>query len=162
MRTTFVLALVVAFCALLSVLVVQAEEGRLQVGQIKPTNRRAEETEEKSVKASLPKIQHPSNSNLVHRKRKKCTQIALFMGSGYKLQYSRASSFLIHRTSIDAVRSLRAEDVMTPSPLDAFKVAIAKFEKKPASRRLNSDEDEKEVIKKFTKAMEKMKKNGRA
>ncbi|KUF88918.1 hypothetical protein AM587_10011385 [Phytophthora nicotianae] len=64
--------------------------------------------------------------------------------------------------SIDAVRSLRAEDVMTPSPLDAFKVAIAKFEKKPASRRLNSDEDEKEVIKKFTKAMEKMKKNGRA
>ncbi|ETK71772.1 hypothetical protein L915_21039 [Phytophthora nicotianae] len=60
MRTTFVLALVVAFCALLSVLVVQAEEGRLQVGQIKPTNRRAEETEEKSVKASLPKIQHPS------------------------------------------------------------------------------------------------------
>ncbi|KAF4043033.1 hypothetical protein GN244_ATG04506 [Phytophthora infestans] len=35
--------------------------------------------------------------------------------------------------AITAERQLRAEDATTlPSPLDAFKAAIAKFEKKPA------------------------------
>ncbi|KAG6959543.1 hypothetical protein JG687_00008730 [Phytophthora cactorum] len=58
MRTSLTLALAAILCTLLSVPIVQAEEGRLQIGQIKPTNRRAEETEEKFVKASLPKIQH--------------------------------------------------------------------------------------------------------
>ncbi|KAG3013605.1 hypothetical protein PC128_g8071 [Phytophthora cactorum] len=46
MRTSLTLALAAILCTLLSVPIVQAEEGRLQIGQIKPTNRRAEETEE--------------------------------------------------------------------------------------------------------------------
>ncbi|KAG2787300.1 hypothetical protein JG687_00008729 [Phytophthora cactorum] len=49
-------------------------------------------------------------------------------------------------TTINAERQLRVEDATTPTPLDAFKVAIAKFEKKPASRRLHSEEDGKEDL----------------
>ncbi|KAL3665762.1 hypothetical protein V7S43_009191 [Phytophthora oleae] len=61
MRMNFLVTLMAAGCVLLSAPVIQAEEGRLQIGQIKPTTRRAEETEEKFVKASLPKIEHPQS-----------------------------------------------------------------------------------------------------
>ncbi|KAF1783063.1 hypothetical protein GQ600_15535 [Phytophthora cactorum] len=117
MRTSLTLALAAILCTLLSVPIVQAEEGRLQISQIKPTNRRAEETEEKFVKAMLS-----------------CVALALAP------------------TTINAERQLRVEDATTPTPLDAFKVAIAKFEKKPARR----------FVQKFAKAMKKFKKNGRA
>ncbi|KAE9330225.1 hypothetical protein PR003_g15357 [Phytophthora rubi] len=56
MRTIFLLTLVTAVCVLLSMPAALAEEGRLQIGQIKPTTRRAEEAEDKFVTASLPKI----------------------------------------------------------------------------------------------------------
>ncbi|KAG7390875.1 hypothetical protein PHYPSEUDO_006359 [Phytophthora pseudosyringae] len=61
-----------------------------------------------------------------------------------------------------AEHQLRAEGSTTPTPLDAFKAEIAKFEKKPASRELRSDENGKEVVKKFVDAIEELKKNGRA
>lgn len=53
MRTSFLLTLATALCVLLGA---QADEGRLQIGQIKPTTRRAEEAQDKFVTASLPKI----------------------------------------------------------------------------------------------------------
>ncbi|KAG1710207.1 hypothetical protein DVH05_017211 [Phytophthora capsici] len=61
MRMNFLVTLVAVGCVLLSANVVQAEEGRLQVGQAKRSTRRIEETEEKFFKINLPKFKHPQN-----------------------------------------------------------------------------------------------------
>jgi hypothetical protein len=64
MRKSFMLALAAAVCVLLSAPAVDAEDGHVVGGQIerRTPGRRAEEAEEKFVKATLPKIAKPAGN----------------------------------------------------------------------------------------------------